>query len=355
MTAATSIDQGKLEAIVGQAVTDFGATISAALVVIGDQLGLYKTLAGSEPMSVDELARRTGTNEHYVYPWLVNQAASGYVTYCTETDRYTLTPEQAVAMTDETSPFYVGGGFEVMTSAIKAAPRITDAFKSGDGLAWGEHDHGLFEGTERFFRPGYEANLIQSWIPALDGLSEKLEAGATVVDIGCGHGASTLIMAKAFPRSRFFGYDFHAASIERARELANQEGLGDRVLFDVADAAEYPGGSYDLVTYFDCLHDLGDPIGAMRQTWRALKPNGHVLIVEPMAGENVAGNLNPVGRIFSGASVLICTPNALATGGNGLGTIATDQALGDVARAAGFTQFRRATATPFNRIFEARK
>jgi SAM-dependent methyltransferase len=354
MSSTMTVDQGKLEAIVGQAVTDFGGIISSALVVIGDKLGLYKALAGAGPLTPAELAARTGTDEHYVHPWLVNQAAGGYVDYDPTTGRYTLSPEQAVALTDETSPFYVAGGFQLMTSAIKAEPRIAEAFRTGNGLAWGEHDHGLFQGTERFFRPGYEANLVQAWIPALDGADEKLKAGATIADIGCGHGVSTLIMAEAYPKSRFFGFDFHEPSIERARELAAEAGVADRVVFEVASSTDFPGSGYDLITYFDCLHDMGDPVGAMRHARQAVKPDGHLLIVEPMAGDRDADNLNPVGRIYSAASVLICTPNALATGGHALGTIATDQALGEVISTGGFTRFRRATETPFNRIFEAR-
>jgi SAM-dependent methyltransferase len=354
MNGTLTVDPTKLEAVIGRAVADFGATVSSALVVIGDKLGLYKALAGAGPLTPAELAARTGTDERYVRPWLVNQAAGGYVEHDPATGRYSLPPEQAVALTDETSPFYVGGGFQVVTAAIKAEPRIAEAFKTGAGLAWGDHDAGLFQGTERFFRPGYEANLVQSWIPALDGAETRLRAGATVADVGCGHGASTLIMARAYPRSRFFGFDFHAPSIERARRLAVEEGLADRVLFEVASATDFPGAGYDLIAYFDCLHDLGDPVGAMRHARQALAPDGHLLIVEPMAGERDADNLNPVGRIFSAASVLICTPNALATGHTALGTIATDAALGDVVAAGGFSRFRRATETPFNRIFEAR-
>jgi SAM-dependent methyltransferase len=354
MNGMLTVDQAKLEAIVGQAVNDFGATISSALVVIGDKLGLYKALAGAGPLTPAELAARTGTDERYVHPWLVNQAAGGYVAFNPATERYSLTPEQAVALTDETSPFFIGGGFQVVTAAMKAEPRIAEAFRTGGGLAWGEHDEGLFQGTERFFRPGYEANLVQAWIPALDGAEARLRAGGTVADVGCGHGASTLIMARAYPNSRFFGFDFHAPSIERARELAAEEGLGDRVVFEVASATDFPGRDYDLIAYFDCLHDMGDPVGAMRHARQALGPNGHLLIVEPMAGDNDAGNLNPVGRVYSAASVLVCTPNALATGHTALGTIATEQDLAKVIAAGGFSRFRRATETPFNRIFEAR-
>jgi SAM-dependent methyltransferase len=357
MSSATmAIDQAKLEAFVGKAIGEFGAIASAALVVIGDKLGLYRAMAGSGALTPAELAARTDTVEIYIYPWLVNQAASGIVDFDPSTGRYTLPTEQAIALTDETSPFFVLGGYEVITSTIKSEPKITEAFRTGGGISWGEHDSGLFHGTERFFRPGYEANLISSWIPALDGAEAKLVSGATVADIGCGHGISTIIMAHAFPTSRFFGFDYHEPSIERAREIASQEGLSDRVVFDVADASGFPGSDFDLIAYFDCLHDFGDPIGAVTQARHALKPDGHVLIVEPMAGDRDEDNLNPIGRIFSAASVLVCTPNALSAGekAHPLGTIATERAIRDVLHAGGFTRFRRATATPFNRIFEAR-
>jgi SAM-dependent methyltransferase len=354
MTATITVDQEALQSFVGKAVEEFGATVSAALVVIGDKLGLYRTLAAAGPLSPAELAARTGTDERYVHPWLVNQAAGGYVAYDEATGRYWLPPEQAVALTDETSPFYVLGGFQVLTSAMKAEPRITENFKTGAGLAWGEQDPGLFQGTERFFRPGYEANLVESWIPALDGVQEKLAAGAVVADVGCGHGVHTLILARAYPRSRFFGFDSHAASIARARQLATEADLTERVVFETASATDFPGRGFDLIAYFDCLHDMGDPEGALRHARQALKPDGHLLIVEPMAGEHDVENFNPVGRIYAAASVLICTPNALATGGEALGTIATERDLREVAHAGGFTRFCRATETPFNRIFEAR-
>ncbi|MGH2602346.1 MAG: class I SAM-dependent methyltransferase [Dehalococcoidia bacterium] len=348
------IDEARLNEFLGKAVSDFGATLSAAMVVLGDKLGLYKTLAGAGPLSATELAGRTGTSVRYVRPWLINQAAGGYVEYDAATDTYRLTPEQAAALADEDSPACVLGAFQVFTSALKAEPRIAEAFRTGGGLTWGEHDPGLFEGTERFFRPGYAANLVSSWIPALDGVAAKLTKGAMVADVGCGHGASTIILAQAFPTSRFFGFDNHAPSIERAREAAIKAGVADRVRFEVAGAAGYPGAGYDLIAYFDCLHDMGDPVGAARHARETIAPDGTVLLVEPMAGATVAENLNPVGRIFSAASVLICTPNALAGEGHGLGTIATDEELREVLAAGGFTRFRRATETPFNRVFEAR-
>lgn len=349
-----TINEEKIGAFLGRVVGDLGATASSALVVIGDKLGLYKAMWGAGPITPAELARRTGTSERYINDWLVNQAASGYVEYNSETDRYVLPEEHAVALTDETSPFYVGGGFQVITSAMKSEPKITDAIRTGGGLLWGDHDHGLFEGTERFFRPGYSANLASSWIPALDGVLEKLQTGATVADVGCGHGASTIILAQAFPNSRFFGFDNHAPSIERAREAANQAGVADRVIFEVASSTDYPGSDYDLIAYFDCLHDMGDPVTAVKYARNTIAPDGTVLIVEPMAGETVEGNLNPVGRIYSAASVLICTPNGMASGGKGLGTISTEAQTREVFLQGGFTRFRRATETPFNRVFEAR-
>ncbi len=355
---ARQIDQARIEAFMGRVVGDFGSVMSAALVVIGDKLGLYKAMAGAGPLTPAELARRTTTSERYVRDWLVNQAASGYVDYDPTTGQYTLPDEHALALADEDSPAFVAGGFQNLTAIIKAEPRIAEAFRTGGGLPWGEHDPGVFVGTERFFRPGYAANLVAHWIPALDGVEAKLAAGATVADVGCGHGASTIILARAYPRSRFFGFDNHAPSIARARQAAAEGGVAERVVFEVADATDYPGGDYDLIAFFDCFHDLGDPVGAARHAHAALAPDGALLLVEPMAGERVEDNLNPVGRIFSAASVLICTPNALASGASAdtaLGTIATEERLRAALAVGGFRRFRRATATPFNRVFEVRK
>ncbi len=354
---APPIDQAKLEAFMGRVVGDFGSTISSALVVIGDKLGLYRAMAHAGPLTVAEIAARTQTNERYVRDWLVNQAASGYVDYDPTTGRYQLPEEQALALAEEQSPVFVAGGFQNLTSIIKAEPRVTDLFRSGGGMPWGEHDQGVFEGTERFFRPGYAANLVANWIPALEGVEAKLAAGATVADVGCGHGASTVILAQAFPHSRFFGFDNHAPSIDRARQAAAEAGVAERTVFEVASATEYPGGDYDLIAYFDCFHDLGDPVGAARHAREALAPDGTILLVEPMAGDRVEDNLNPVGRIFSAASVLICTPNALASGANSetaLGTIASDEQLRAALAAGGLSHCRRATETPFNRILEVR-
>lgn len=349
------IDETKLNAFVGKVVGEFGVTLSAALVVIGDKLGLYRAMAGAGWIGVEELARRTGTSVRYLREWLVNQSAGGYVEYDSDSRRYRLPDEHAIALTDEDGPFFITGGFQVVTSMMRAEPRIAEAFRTGAGMPWCDHDPGLFEGTERFFRPGYVANLLSSWIPALDGVQKKLERGAKVADVGCGHGASSMILAQAFPRSRFFGFDNHDGSIARARELAATGGLDARVSFQTASASAFPGGDYDLIAYFDCLHDMGDPIGAARHAHASLAEDGTVLIVEPMAGESVEQNFNPVGRVFSAASVLCCTANALATGGFALGTIATEAALREVMTTAGFTRFRRATETPFNRVFEAKR
>jgi SAM-dependent methyltransferase len=355
MDTHQTIDQAKLEAFLGKAVSDFGGAVSAALVRIGDRLGLYKAMSHGGPMTSVELARRTGTTERYVREWLVNQAAGGYVEYDPATGTYSLPHEHAIALADEKSPFFVGGGFQVIMGMLKAEARIAQAFLGGGGMFWGEHDPDLFEGTERFFRPGYAAHLVSSWIPALDGVKEKLERGATVADIGCGHGASTIIMALAYPKSKFFGFDNHAPSINSAHRAAHEAGVADRVIFEIAGATTFPARSkFDLVAFFDCLHDFGDPIGAAKRAYETLASDGTVLIVEPMAGESVEKNLNPVGRVFSGASVLCCTPNAIASGQTVLGTLATEEQLRKVVTAGGFTRFRRAAETPFNRVFEAR-
>jgi len=353
MIAAT-VDQERLETFVGKAVEDFAATVSSALVVIGDKLGLYKALAANGPQTPAELAALTGTDERYLHPWLLNQAAGGYVALDAATGRYALPPEQAEALTDEASPYYVLGGFEMVTAMMKAEPRIAEAFGTGAGLPWREHDPAFFRGVERFFRPGYAANLVDRWIPALDGAEGKLRTGATVADLGCGHGVSTIIMAQAYPNSRFFGFDTHAPSIARARELAAEAGVADRIVFAVGSFTDFPGGDYDLIAYFDCLHHMGDPVAATRHAFQALKPDGHLLIVEPMAGNTDEENLNPVGRVYAGASVLCCTADCLASGGTALGAIAPEWQLREVVLAGGFSRFQRAAETPFNRVFEAR-
>lgn len=348
------IDEEKMQAFLGKVVGDFGASLSSILGYIGQKLGLYEALADSDGLTPEELAAKTGTTERYVREWLINQAAGEYVHYDPASGRYSMLPEQAVALTDEDSPFYVGGGFYVIKAMINAQPRIMDSFKKGGGMLWGEHDPDLFVGTEKFFRPGYTAHLVNEWIPALAGTKEKLDAGAKVADVGCGHGASTIIMAKAFPNSRFFGFDNHEASIATARTKAEAAGVADRVKFEVCNAGNIPVEGFDLVCFFDCLHDMGDPQGAARRACEALAPGGNCLIVEPMAGNTVEENFNIVGRTFSGASTLCCTANSLALGGPALGAVASEESLREVVLSSGFTKFRRATETPFNRIYEAR-
>jgi SAM-dependent methyltransferase len=355
MSSSTGIDEAKLEAFMGQAVSDMGANISAPLMVIGERLGLYKAMAGAGPISSEELAGKTGVAERSVREWLRNQAAGGYVAYDADSDRYTLPDEQALALADEDSPFYILGAYELIASLYADEDRITEAFRSGEGMGWHEHDKRLFRGTERFFRPGYKAHLVAEWIPALDGVQEKLERGAQVADIGCGHGASTVIMAEAFPNSEFFGFDYHEDSIARAREAAERAGVADRTTFAVASAKDYPGQDYDLVCVFDCLHDMGDPVGASAHIRDSLAEDGTWMIVEPFAGDSVAENLNPVGRVFYGASTVICTPASLDQEvGLALGAQAGEARLAEVIEEGGFSTVRRATETPFNLVLEAR-
>ena len=354
--SATEIDEGKLEAFMGQAVTDMGAVISAPLMVIGEKLGLYKAMARAGALTSQEVAERSGAAERYVREWLGNQAAGGYVTYDPESDRYTLPDEHALALADEDSPFYILGMYDSIASLYADEDQILEAFRSGEGMGWHEHDHRLFRGTERFFRPGYRAHLVADWIPALEGVLEKLQRGAKVADVGCGHGASTIIMAEAFPSSEFFGFDYHGASIERAREAAAEAGVADRITFDVASAKDYPGNDYDLVCVFDCLHDMGDPVGASAHVHDTLSADGTWMIVEPFAEDRVEGNLNPVGRVFYGASTMICTPASLAQEvGLALGAQAGEARLTEVLKEGGFTRVRRATETPFNLVLEARR
>lgn len=351
---SSEINEDKMHAFLGKVVGDFGASLSSVLGYIGQKLGLYEALANSEGMTPAELAAKTDTNERYIREWLVNQASGDYVHYDPATGKFSMLPEQAVALTDENSPFYVGGGFFVVKAMMNAQPRISDAFKNGGGILWGDNDPDLFIGTEKFFRPGYTAHLVGTWIPALTGMEEKMTAGAKVADVGCGHGASTIIMAKAFPNSEFFGYDNHVASIDNARKKAEAAGVADRVHFEVAAANEYPNKGYDLICFFDCLHDMGDPHGATKHAAESLADGGSCLIVEPMAGNTIEENFNIIGRTFSGASTLCCTANSLALGGPALGAVASEDVIKDVVISGGFSQFRRATETPFNRIFEAR-
>jgi SAM-dependent methyltransferase len=351
MTA--TIDPTTLERFVGRAVDEVGATLNAALVVLGDRLGLYRALADAGPLTPAELAARTGTRERYVREWLSAQAAGGYVAY--DDGRFSLPAEHAIALTDESSPAYLPGFFEIALGAVLDSPRITEAVRSGEGVGWHEHNAHVHDGCERFFRPGYNANLVASWLPALDGVVEQLERGARVADVGCGHGASTILMAQAFPRSVFAGSDYHAESIEAARRAAREAGVDDRVRFDVAPAAGYDGDGYALVTMFDCLHDMGDPVGAARHVLRTLAPDGAWMIVEPAAGDRLEDNLNPVGRAYYGFSTLLCTPASLSQDvGLALGAQAGPARIEAVVREAGFTTFRRVAETPFNLVFEAR-
>ena len=350
-----ALDEAKLNQFLGQAVGEMGAAMNAALVLIGDKLGLYKAMAGAGALSPAELAAKTGTNERYVQEWLNAQAAGGFVTYDPQTHRYTLPDEQAFALANDNSPAFLPGAFQVIASMLKDEAKVAEAFRTGKGVGWHEHHHDLFEGTERFFRPGYAANLISSWIPALDGATAKLERGAVVADVGCGHGASTILMAQAYPKSRFVGFDYHDKSIEQARERAVAAGVSDRVTFATARAQDFPGKEYDLVAFFDCLHDMGDPVSAAAHVRTTLGPGGAWMIVEPFAHDTAHQNLNPVGRMFYCASTMICTPASKAQEvGMALGAQAGEARLRDVVTKGGFTQFRRATETPFNLIFEAR-
>jgi 2-polyprenyl-3-methyl-5-hydroxy-6-metoxy-1,4-benzoquinol methylase len=351
-----TVDAERLNELLGKAIVDFGATFHAALVRVGDKLGLYKALAAGGAQTPPELAKRTGTAERYVREWLCNQAAGGYVSYDSQAGKFFLNEEQAFTLADESSPAFLPGAFQVALAAAKAEEEITECFKSGKGLGWHEHDAELFVGTERFFRPGYAANLISSWIPAMEGVAEKLEKGAKVADVGCGLGASTILMAKSYPKSTFFAFDYHDKSIETARQRAKDAGVGDRIEFKTAKAKEYPGKNYDFVTFFDCLHDMGDPVGAAAHVRSTIKKDGTWMIVEPAAGDKLEDNMHPIGRAFYGASTLLCTPASLSQEvGLALGAQAGETRLRQVVSAGGFQHFRRATETPFNLIFEARQ
>jgi ubiquinone/menaquinone biosynthesis C-methylase UbiE len=349
-----AIDQGKLQEFLGRFVTDLGATAAAGNVVIGHRLGLYRALAAG-PADPGELAERTHTNVRYVGEWLRGQAAGGYVDHDPATGTYSMNEEQAFALANPEGGVYAPGAFVLALGALKAEPQITEAFRTGTGLGWHQQDEDVFTGCEQFFRPGYRANLVPSWIPALDGVAGKLRDGATVADIGCGLGASTILLAQEYPNSRFTGSDYHDQSIEIARKRAGDAGVADRVSFEVASAASFSGSGYDLAATFDCLHDMGDPLAAARHIRQALKPNGTWLVVEPFAADEVAGNLNPVGRMYYSFSTLLCVPNALSQpGGYSLGAQAGEAAIRQVTTEAGFTRFRRATETPFNLVYEVR-
>jgi SAM-dependent methyltransferase len=349
-----AVDMDKLNVFVGQFVGDLGAAVHAGMVVIGEKLGLYKALAEG-PLNSAELAGRTKTEERYVREWLGSQAAGGYVTYNEKTRKFSLSEVQAFTLANEDSPAYIPGAFQLALGSLAAVPRIAECFRSGAGMGWHEHDEAVFHGCEKFFRPGYAANLVSSWIPSLQGVKEKLEAGARVADVGCGKGASTLLMAKAFPDSRFFGFDYHDKSIEAARESAKRNGIADRVTFEVAKAKEFPGKGYDFVAVFDCLHDMGDPIGAAAHVRQSLAKDGIWMIVEPFANDQLKDNLNPVGRVYYSFSTLLCTPCSRSQEvALCLGAQAGESRIRDVVTSAGFKRFRRATETPFNIVYEAR-
>ena len=349
-----AVDMNKLMAFVGKAVVDIGGTMHAALVVVGEKRGLYKALAKG-PCSSEELAKRTASNERYVREWLNSQAAGGYVEYDPKTQQYSMNEEQIFALTDEKGAIYLPGAFQLALAAVRSEDRVSEAFRTGAGIGWHEHDPGLFCGTERFFRPNYAANLLSAWIPALEGVEARLKQGARVADVGCGHGSSTILMAEAFPKSTFVGYDYHDASIATARQRATEAGVADRVKFDTAKAKDYPGRDFDFVTFFDCLHDMGDPAGAAAHVKQSLKPDGTWMIVEPYAGDRVEQNLNPVGRLFYSASTLLCTPASKSQEvGLALGAQAGEARMKNVVTSGGFSRFRRAAETPFNLVYEAR-
>jgi 2-polyprenyl-3-methyl-5-hydroxy-6-metoxy-1,4-benzoquinol methylase len=350
-----ALDPQKLEAFIGRFAGDLAATLHASTVVIGDKLGLYRALAEGGPQTADELADRTGYRPQLVREWLNAQAASEYCEYDPAAERYSLSEEQAAALADESSPAFVAGGMLVAGSTHKDEERVRAAFTGTADLPWSEHAHDLFHGTDRFFRPGYVANLVTNWIPALEGVEDRLREGVRVADVGCGLGSSTILMAEAYPASRFWGFDYHRESIEAARKAAAAAGVADRVTFEVAGASDFPGSGYDLITVFDALHDMGDPVGAARHIREALTPDGTWLLVEPQAQDRVEDNLNLFGRIFYSASTSICVPNALSQGADDpLGAQAGEARLREVATQAGFSRFRRATETPFNQVLEAR-
>ncbi|MGD0545640.1 MAG: class I SAM-dependent methyltransferase [Candidatus Acidiferrales bacterium] len=353
--SAQPINEAKLHEFMMKAVGEMGAAMNAALILVGDKLGIYKAMAGSGPMTSEEIAAKTKTHERYVREWLAAQSAGGFITYDPATKRYTLPPEQALALADENSPVFLPGFFEIVSACVKDEPKVTEAFRTGKGLGWHEHDHCLFAGTERFFRPNYRAHLISEWIPALGDVEIKLKAGANVADVGCGLGTSTILMAQAYPKSTFIGFDYHPASIQMAREAAAKAGVSDRVKFEVASAKEFPGKGYQLVAFFDCLHDMGDPQGAARHVRNTLDPGGAWMIVEPFANDKLEDNLNPIGRVFYAASTMLCTPASLSQEvGLGLGAQAGEARLSKILKNAGFTHVRRAAETPFNIVLEAR-
>jgi SAM-dependent methyltransferase len=350
-----TINEDKLNQFIGRFATDFAAALHAATVVVGDKLGLYRALAAVGPATPAELGDRAGVDERYTVEWLNAQFVSGYCEYDPDTGKYHLTEEQAACLADEASPALLVGAMTIAASVFKDEDRIRDAFRTGAGVGWHEHHQDLYEGTERLFKPGYVANLVNQWIPALDGVEAKLQRGAAVADLGCGYGASTILLAQAYPNSLVVGFDYHEASVDVARKRAADAGVADRVRFEVASASDYPGTGYDLVCIFDALHDMGDPVGAARHIRRSLAEDGTLLVVEPMAGERLEDNVSPVGRIFYSASTFICTPSSKAQEvGLALGAQVPDSRWRELLAEAGLTRFRRAAETPFNRVFEAR-
>jgi SAM-dependent methyltransferase len=353
--SSITFDEQRLQSLLGQAVGEIGGTVNAALIVIGDRLGLYHALSGPEALTPAELADATGTTERYVREWLAAQAASGYVEYDPAAGRYAMAPEQAAMFADESSPAFVAGAFQLALGTTADADRIADAFATGGGMGWHEHGPDVFEGCERFFQPGYRANLLDSWLPALPDAHARLSRGGRVADVGCGHGASAILIAQGYPNAEVVGFDYHEASIEQARERARDAGVADRVRFEVAAADAFPGRDYDLVACFDCLHDMGDPVGAAAHIRKAVADDGSWLVVEPNAGERLEDNLNPIGRAYYAFSTMLCTPNALDQDGKlSLGAQAGERRLRAVIEAGGFTRVRRAAETPFNLVLEAR-
>jgi 2-polyprenyl-3-methyl-5-hydroxy-6-metoxy-1,4-benzoquinol methylase len=349
------VDEAKLHQFIGQMLSDLGGAASISMVRIGDALGLYRALHATGSMTCDELAKKVGVNERYLREWLSHQAASNYLHYEPASGKFTLPPEQAMVFANEDSPVYMLGGFDLMASLIDAQPKVQAAFKTGGGVGWDDHTGCMFCAVARFFRPGYYNNLVASWLPALEGVVEKLQRGAAVADVGCGHGWSTVLMAKAFPNTTFVGYDFHPSSVDNARNHAQEHGVAANTRFEVAKAKEFPGTGFDLVTFFDCLHDMGDPAGAAAHVRQSLKPDGTWMIVEPMAGDRLEDNLNPVGRLFYAGSTMICVPTSLSQEvGAALGAQAGEAKLREVIAGGGFRSVRRATETPFNMILEAR-
>jgi 2-polyprenyl-3-methyl-5-hydroxy-6-metoxy-1,4-benzoquinol methylase len=350
-----AVDPEKLNAFMGKFVGDLGAGMHAALAVMGDRLGLYKAMAAAGPQTSSDLAKKTGTSERYLREWLNAMAAGGYVTYDAAGNMYFLSDEQAFTLADETSPAYLPGAFQVISAVFAGSSKIADAFKSGNGVGWHEHHPDLFVGTERFFRPNYAANLVTNWIPALEGIEAKLKKGGKVADVGCGHGSSSILMAQAYPDTEVTGFDYHPASIETAKQRAKEAGVANRTRFEVASAKSFPGQGYDLVTFFDCLHDMGDPAGAAKHVHQSLAQEGSWMVVEPMAGDTVESNLNPVGRVFYSASTMICCPASKAQEvGLALGAQAGEKRLTEVIKSGGFKHVRRAAETPFNLILEAK-